>query len=353
MRTIMHVDLDAFYSSIEQRDHPELRGKPVIVGGDPSQRGVVATASYEARRFGIHSAMPCGTAQRLCPQAVFVRPRFDVYHAVSQQLHELFRQLTPDIQPVALDEAFLDLSHVHDAPEHAEASARTLKQRIQDITSLTGSIGIACNKLVAKVASEHRKPDGLTVVPSGGEREFLAPLSVRQLVGVGPRSEERLKHHGITRVAELAGADPGWVVAHLGQIGLSWQLLAQGIDDRRVDAAGELKQVSRETTFPTDISTLPALDEILETLITELLPALRESPPARTVTLKVRYADWTTVTRRRTPGTILTEVILARESRQLLEQSWSGRPLRLMGLSLSNFVSEPQGQLALFEMSSL
>jgi DNA polymerase IV len=349
MRTILHVDLDAFYSAIEQRDHPELRGKPVVVGGDPDARGVVATASYEARRFGIHSAMPCRTAHRLCPEAIFLRPRFDVYNEVSRQLHDLFQALTPLVEPLALDEAFLDITAALHSPKDPAAVALTLKQRIRDSTGLTSSIGIASNKLVAKIASERQKPDGLTIVPAGQERAFLAPLPVRQLFGVGPRAEERLLAAGVGRVSQLAEADPVWLVSRFGQTGLEWQRLAQGIDDRPVEPQRELKQISRERTFPRDVSAREALCGILDGLVSELIPALQTARPARTFTLKLRYADWTTITRRQTPGMIVTSDVLAPRARQLFEESWDGRPLRLMGLGLSNFIADPAGQLSLFE----
>jgi DNA polymerase-4 len=352
MRTIMHVDLDAFYSSIEQRDHPELRGKPVVVGGDPAARGVVATASYEARRFGIHSAMPCRTAQRLCPEAIFLRPRFGVYREVSSQLHALFLALTPLVEPIALDEAFLDISSSLSSPQDAEPVARGLKQHIRDQTSLTASIGVAANKLVAKVASEREKPDGLTIVPAGQERAFLAPFSVRQLVGIGPRTEERLIAEGIRTVSQLAEADPRWLVACFGQGGLAWQRLAQGVDERAVEPHRELKQVSREQTFARDVAAPEDLRTILDELVADLLPALQAAAPARTFTLKLRYADWTTITRRQTPGVIVTAEVLAPRARRLFEETWDGRPLRLMGVGLSNFVAEPAGQLSLFASSS-
>jgi DNA polymerase-4 len=351
MRTIMHVDLDAFYSSIEQRDRPELRGKPVVVGGDPDGRGVVATASYEARRFGVHSAMPCRTARRLCPQAIFVRPRFDAYRGVSQQIHRMFAELTPLVEPIALDEAFLDVSSLVRAPEEAVQPAHELKRRIHEATSLTASVGVASNKLVAKVASERQKPDGLTIVRSGDEQSFLALLPVRSLFGIGPRSEERLKAAGITKVSQLARADRGWLVAHFGQTGLEWQRMAQGIDGRPVEPDRELKQVSRETTFARDLVERQELHAVLEELIGDLAPALRASPPARTFVLKLRYADWSTVTRRQTPGTIVTHEVLAARAPQLFDESWDGRPLRLMGVAASNFILAPEGQPALFDLS--
>lgn len=352
MRRIMHVDLDAFFSAIEQRDHPELRGKPVVVGGDPAGRGVVATASYEARRFGVHSAMPCRTAQRLCPQAIFLRPRFSVYREVSQELHELFLALTPVVEPISLDEAYLDISTAIHSPPEGEAVARALKQRIRDVTRLTASVGLASNKLVAKVASDRQKPDGLTIVPVGEERAFLASLPVRRLVGIGPRTEERLLAEGIERVSQLAEAEPGWLVARFGRSGLEWQRLAQGIDDRPVAPRSEPKQISRERTFPHDVSRREELRAILETLVADLTPGLRAAPPARTFTLKLRYADWTTVTRSQTPGTIVTADVLAARVPRVFEESWDGRPLRLVGLGISNFIPAPAGQLSFFDSAS-
>jgi DNA polymerase-4 len=349
MRTIMHVDLDAFYSSIEQRDRPELRGKPVIVGGSPEERGVVATASYEARRHGVHSAMPMRTALRLCPQAIRVPPRFSVYHAVSEQVHALFRELTPVVEPISLDEAFLDVSAGFSAPSAAEACANALKRRIRAETELTGSIGIGTNKLVAKVASDRHKPDGLTIVPAGGEQEFLAPLPVRRLFGIGPRTEERLRAAGIEYVAQLAEARAEWLVARFGQSGLEWRQMARGIDERPVMPDRALKQVSRERTFPSDIGERDELRGILQALATELVPALAEAPPARTVTLKLRYADFSIVTRRRTPDTIITAELLRAGAARLFEEGWDGRPLRLMGLGISNFIAGPAGQLSLFD----
>ena len=348
MRTIMHVDLDAFYSSIEQRDNPALRGKPVIVGGDPEARGVVMTASYEARRFGVGSAIPTRTALRLCPQAILVPPRFSEYGKVSRQLHELFSTLTPLVEPLALDEAYLDVSAHFDSPPDAEGLAGELKRQIRDHTELSASIGVATNKLVAKVASDRQKPDGLTIVPLGEERAFLAALPVRSLHGIGPRTEQRLRAAKIERVEQLAEAAPGWLVARFGSSGLEWQRLAQGVDERRVTPDRELKQISRERTFPRDIARRDALCHFVEELATELAPALAHSRPARTFTLKLRYADLSIITRRRTPGVIVTADVLIPGALQLFETSWDGRPLRLMGLGVSNFVEPVSGQLTLF-----
>lgn len=349
-RTIMHVDLDAFFSSIEQRDSPALRGKPVIVGGSPDARGVVATASYEARRYGVHSAMPSRTAIRLCPDAVLVRPRFDVYAGVSAQLRAMFVALTPLVEPIAFDEAYLDLSSLLSAPPNAVETAHALKRQIRDDTGLTASIGVATNMLVAKVASDRHKPDGLTIVGAGEERAFLAPLPVRSLTGVGPRTEQRLLDAGIERVHQLAEAEQDWLLARFGMSGLEWQLLAQGSDSRQVTSDRELKQISRERTFSRDIASREELHRVLDRLVDELTPALRGALPARTFILKLRFADLTIVTRRRTPGAAVTPEVFGSGARQLFEESWDGRSLRLMGLGISNFILLPAGQPSLFDL---
>jgi nucleotidyltransferase/DNA polymerase involved in DNA repair len=268
---------------------------------------------------------------------------------VSEQLRDLFLALTPLVEPLALDEAFLDVSLMHPSPGEAEATARALKQRIREDTGLTASVGVARNKLVAKVASDRQKPDGMTIVRTGDERSFLAPLPVRSLFGVGPRTEERLRAAGIAQVSQLAEARPDWLVARFGQSGLEWQRMAQGIDERPVVPDRELKQISREQTFPRDVAHRGELRTVLEALATELGPALRDAPPARTFTLKLRYSDLTIVTRRRTPGTVVTARSLGSDALDLFEHSWDGRPLRLMGLGISNFIPVPEGQLSLFE----
>jgi DNA polymerase-4 len=292
--------------------------------------------------------MPSRTALRLCPNAILLRPRFDVYGAVSRQLRELFLALTPLIEPISLDEAFLDLSSLLSSPREAEGTARALKQRILDETGLTASIGVATNKLVAKVASDRQKPDGLTIVPPGEEAAFLAPLPVRRLFGIGPRTEERLREAGIERVSQLAETAPERLLTRFGQSGLEWQRMARGIDERPVVADRELKQISRERTFPRDVAVRAELQSTLEALTEELAPSLHSAPPARTFTLKLRYADLSIVTRRRTPGTVVTADVLAPGIRELFNESWDGRPLRLMGVGVSNFIPAPTGQLSLF-----
>lgn len=347
MRTIIHVDLDAFYSAIEQRDNPELHGRPVVVGGDPDGRGVVATASYEARRYGVRSAMACSAARRLCPEAIFLRPRFAVYSAVSEEIMHMLREIGGSFEQLSLDEAFLDVTDRMTENGDPEALGRAIKRRIRERTDLTASLGIAANKLTAKVASDYQKPDGLTVVPPGQERQFLAPLRVRALWGIGPKAEERLALAGVKTVSQLADADEAWVVARFGRWGLEWQRLALGIDGRAVMARSGRRQVSRERTFPQDVMDREEVIAAVRLLARELQGVLETYPPCKTLTLKLRYADFTTVTRRHTSRTVMTPESLTSLASYLLETHWNGRPVRLLGLGLSNFVEQQPGQLAL------
>lgn len=346
-RTIIHLDMDAFYSSVEQRDRPELRGQPIVVGGDPASRGVVATASYEARRHGIHSAMPCRTARRLCPSTIFVRPRFDVYREVSRTVMAILRGVSPLAEAVALDEAYVDVSTVVVTEQDAAALGNDIKVRIKTQTDLTGSIGIASNKLVAKVASDYHKPDGLTQVRHGEEAGFLAPLSVRRLWGIGPHAERRLVAQGIRTAGELAACEEAWVVGCFGHGGLEWQLLARGIDRSAVTPDAKLRQISRETTFEADVAQPDSIREVITRLCTDMSPALSLQRPGRTVTLKLRYADFETVTRRLTPGTIISATALPGHALLLFGNAWNGKPIRLVGVGVSNFIPEQPDQLRL------
>jgi DNA polymerase-4 len=347
-RAVLHLDLDAFYSSVEQRDNPELRGKPVVVGGDPDRRGVVATASYEARRFGIRSGLPAVTARRLCPQAIFIAPRFEVYRSVSETVMDVLRELSPTLERIAYDEAFVDVSDRVRTVEAAQDMGRAVKTDIHGGVGLTASLGIAVNKITAKVASDHQKPDGLTIVPAGVESSFLAPLPVRKLWGIGPRAEARLAAGGIEYARQLAAASPEWIVARFGHLGLEWQALARGIDDRPVAASVQRRQISREETFPEDLGDLPELQAALRRTCADLIEDMRAYPPSRTLTLKIRYANFTTVTRQISPGTVMTPESLADHAARVLTDHWNGRPVRLLGVALSNFVEDTPGQLKLF-----
>ncbi len=347
-RAILHLDLDAFYSSVEQRDNPQLRGKPVIVGGDPDRRGVVATASYEARRFGIRSGLPAITARKLCPRAVFVAPRFEVYRSVSETVMDVLRALSPTLERIAYDEAFVDVSERVRTVEAARALGQSVKGEIRAMVGLTASLGIAINKITAKVASDHEKPDGLTIVPAGEEARFLAPLSVRKLWGIGPSAESRLAVEGIECAEQLAAASPDWIVAHYGHHGLGWQALARGIDDRPVAAAEKRRQISREQTFDEDLRDMSLLRDALQRMSEGLIEDMRTYPPARTLTVKIRYSNFSTITRQISPGSVITPETLPGHAARVVADHWNGRPVRLLGVALSNFIEDAPGQLKLF-----
>ncbi len=256
-RTIVHADLDAFYASVEQLDNPELRGKPVVVGGSPEGRGVVMAASYEARRFGVRSAMPMSRALRLCPRAVRLPARFDRYSELSRDVMTIFREVTPLVAPLSLDEAFLDATDHMDRFDGPESLGRHLKGEVRKRTGLVLSVGIAANKLVAKIASDTGKPDGLVVVPPGTEAAFLAPLKVRALWGVGPKTEAVLHAAGFHIIGQLAAAEPAHLETSLGSRGLWLHDMARGLDDSPVHTEHERKSVGAENTFPRDLSRRP------------------------------------------------------------------------------------------------
>jgi DNA polymerase IV len=303
--------MDAFYAAVEQRDRPELRGRPVIVGADPrggKGRGVVATASYEARRFGVGSAMPISQAWRACPQGAYVRPDMEKYAAVSKQVMEVLRQFTDAVEPISIDEAFLDVTGSRrlfasaGAAASGEDIARALKAAIRERTQLTASVGVASSKMVAKVASDIRKPDGLVVVPPGTEAAFLAPLPVRRLWGVGPKLEEVLIKIGVRTIGELASCDPARLERRMGTHGHDLVQLALGIDAREVVSEGEeAKSIGQETTFDADTADVERLRTTLLELCDAVARRLRHhATRARTVTLKYRDEDFQTCTRAET-----------------------------------------------------
>ncbi|MSQ25457.1 MAG: DNA polymerase IV [Dehalococcoidia bacterium] len=347
--------MDAFYASVEQLDRPELRGKPVLVGGRPNGRGVVAACSYEARAFGVHSAMPMSRAVRLCPQGVIVAPRFDRYHEISQQVMAIFRESSAAIEPLSLDEAYLDVTARAMAGEAPEAIARAIKRRVKEEVKLTVSVGAGTSKSVAKIASDMKKPDGLVVVPPGGERGFLAPLPVRRLSGVGPRTEERLLALGIRTLGELAQAPDAFLQREFGMRGPELGALSRGEDTRPVIARHETKSVSAESTFARDLGDGPALLAELRLLAERVDERLRDSGlRGRTITLKLRLADFTTFTRSVTlPHAAEDAVALLESARALLEREWgNGRRFRLLGLGVSGFHARSAAtrQPALFDL---
>ncbi len=353
-RTILHADLDAFYASVEQMDNPELRGRPVVVGGPPEARGVVAAASYEARRFGIRSAMPMSRALRLCPQAVQVSPRFDRYAEVSRQVMAIFRDVTPLMEPLSLDEAFLDATEAA-AGAGAESLAREIKQRVKEETRLTVSIGVGTNKTVAKIASDREKPDGLVVVAPGEEASFLGPMSVRSLWGVGPKAEEALAEMRIRTIGELAQADVAALTVRFGVRGQWFHRMANGLDDRPVETEHERKSVGAETTFPRDLSDGAELQQLIGRVAQDVARRLRQKGvKARTVVLKLRYSDFRTITRQTSlaEGVDSAEQLAAAAGALLKKTARPDDRFRLLGIHGTNLQASDSasgGQLRLWQ----
>ncbi len=353
IRHIIHADMDAFYASVEQNDRPELRGQPVLVGGSPQARGVVAAASYESRVFGCHSAMPMKTAVRLCPHAAIVPPRFERYREISGQIMDIFRSVTPLVEPLSLDEAFLDVTQRVQSGSSPQNVAQWIKSQVRERTGLTISCGVAATKSVAKIASDMDKPDGLTVVAPGTERAFLAPLSVRDLWGVGPKTAERLTKAGVTTIGELADRPLPWLIERFGVRGEWFHRLAVGDDRRGVETSRETKSISSETTFAEDVGDLDALAEPAKEEARSVARRLQRAElRARTVQIKLRLSDFTTFTRQRTlPSPTNESAVIENVALALLaEQVGNGRRFRLVGVGVSNLLQhEPFGQLSLFD----
>lgn len=352
VRRILHCDMDCFYAAVHARDDPSLLGLPLVIGGGPGGRGVVAAASYEARRFGVHSAMPSSRAARLCPGAVFLPPEFPRYRRESQEIFRIYQEFTPVVQAVSIDEAYLDLTDHLGALGSATAVAREIRRRVLEERGLTVSIGVGPNRLVAKIASDFDKPDGLTVVRPGEVEGFLAPLPVRRLHGVGPATESALAKLGVRTVAELRALPRDGLAARFGRQGeLLWEL-ARGIDEREVTTHRERKSLGSETTFSQDLTRLAELEEVLERLAREVADGLsRRGIAGCTLVLKVRYHDFTTVTRSATRGEpLVSRDEIARVARELLKRTEAGkRPVRLLGVTAAKLVGiDGRGQLALF-----
>ena len=351
LRHIIHADLDAFYAAVEQLDDPELRGKPVLVGGRPEGRGVVATASYEAREFGIHSAMPMRSAVRLCPHGIIVPPRFERYREFSRMVMEIFRSLTDVVEPLSLDEAYLDITDQVEAGQAPLAVALDLKSRVREETGLTLSVGVATSKSVAKIASDLNKPDGLVVVPPGEDRDFLAPLPVAKLWGIGPKTAQRLDREGIHTIGELASQPFGWFKARFGLRALSVQAKAMGQDREPVHTERETKSVSAENTFATDLAETDRLQEELSWLAGRVARHLEgKDLQGKTVTVKARLADFTTFTRQTTLGSFTrSEATISDTAWRLLSAELTpGRSFRLLGVGVSGFGQMEEMQLPLF-----
>ena len=342
-RKIIHIDMDAFYAAVEQRDNPQLRGQPVIVGGDPGSRGVVATCSYEARAFGIHSAMSAARAYQLCPRAIFVRPRFDAYRAVSLQVRELFHEYTDLVEPLSLDEAFLDVTENKLGIEYGTRAAREILQQIHQRTGLTASAGVSYNKFLAKVASDVNKPAGLTVVTPEQAQDFIAELPIRRFHGVGRVTEKRMLARGIATGADLRHCSLDDLQRWFGKSGHYFYHIARGIDNRLVVPNRVRKSIGKETTLNEDCTDKGEMIIILDKLagqVAALLQARRTS--GLTLTLKVKYDDFQNVTRSHTQGEPIDQADEMLElAEQLLAKTGAGaRAVRLLGLTVSNLTTE-------------
>lgn len=359
LRKVIHIDMDAFYASVEQRDDPSLRGLPVAVGGD-GPRGVLTTCSYEARRYGCRSAMPSATAKRLCPDLVFRRPRFDVYSAISRQIRAIFLDYTPLVEPLSLDEAYLDVTEDLKGIGSATRIAELIRARIRAETGLTASAGVSYNKFLAKLASDQNKPDGICIIRPGAGADFAAGLPVSRFHGVGPRGAEKMAGLGIRSGADLAAKDIDFLRRHFGSQADYLYRAARGIDLRRVKADRARKSVGAERTFEKNISSGSVLRETLERIIALTWARIEKSKAqGRTVTLKLKYADFSNLTRARTtaqPVAALAE--FSAIAHALLDEVLPlPQPIRLMGLTLSHLdgetevsppVAEGAGQLPLF-----
>jgi len=351
-RCIFHIDLDAFFVSVEQVLNPKLKGKPVIVGGDPERRGVVASASYEARHFGIHAGMPSSTARRLCPQAIFIRSHFSLYKDASANFMKILGDFSPHIESLGLDEAYLDATgciEPHGSPRNL---ALVIKQRILEELKITASVGVATCKVVAKIASDLCKPDGLLEIAPGKEQAFLNPLPIAKLPGVGKKTEQSLKEMGISTIEELANLPLDTMNRQFGATGAMLHSYAKAIDDREVEAPGEAKSISQEITFASDTLDRNFLEANLHHLCQEVCQDLRtQRKSAKCVAIKLRYADFKTINRQVTlqEASDVTQAVFA-TAQQLLSKALAQRekPVRLIGIRISSLVREGR-QLPMFD----
>jgi DNA polymerase-4 len=353
IKKIIHIDMDAFYASVEQRDFPEYRGKPVIVGGSPEGRGVVAAASYEVRKFGVHSAMPAAKAVRLCPQAIFVKPRFEVYREVSEQIREIFFQFTDLVEPLSLDEAYLDVTENHINLPSGTLIANEIRKLIKEKTRLTASAGVAFNKFLAKVASDINKPDGMAVITPDKADAFLESLPIGKFHGIGSATEKKMKSLGIYTGKDLKEWDEIELVERFGKTGRYYYRIVRGKDNREVKAHRIRKSIGKERTFSEDVEELNWIHNFLEELSEKISRSMKKKKVAgKTVTLKVRYDDFETLTR----STSFSHYInkgedIAETAKSLLEQTEAGkRKVRLLGITLSNLNLSEEGR---FEQLSI
>jgi len=351
LKQIIHVDMDAFYASVEQLDNPDLKGKAVIVGGNPKGRGVVSAASYEARKYGVHSAMPMAQAIRLCPQGVICPVRMSRYVEISKQIHKIFHDFTPQVEPLSIDEAFLDVTGTVHLFGNIEKLGRKIKSDIKDKTGLTASVGIAPNKFLAKLGSDLDKPDGFVVITEENKQQILDPLPVSKIWGIGKVTNKALEDVGIKTIKQLRTTPVSTLSTVFKNHAEDILLLAQGIDNRTVETEHETKSISAEQTFTTDLMDKDVLLDVLHAQVEEVSQRLRaEKLQARTVTLKLRYGDFRTITRSNTFEPTNTTKTLLTQAQQLFDK-WhkkSAGALRLLGFGASGLSPEGSGQKSLF-----
>ncbi|MDR0836244.1 MAG: DNA polymerase IV [Tannerella sp.] len=352
MRKIIHIDMDAFYASVEQRDNPALRGKPIAVGYGEA-RGVVATASYEARKFGIHSAMPSLTAKHKCPELIFVPPRFEVYHEVSTQIREIFLEYTDLVEPLSLDEAFLDVTVNHKNNPSATLMAQEIRQKIFEKTGLTASAGVSVNKFLAKIASDWKKPNGFFIVPPEEVEKFVATLKIEKFYGVGKVTAQKMHENRIFTGNDLKQHSEAELVKLFGKAGHSLYLNARGIDERAVEPNRITKSISSETTFLQDKDNRILLTVELYHLAKEVMERVNDEKfYGKTITIKVKYADFKSITKSKTLPRKITDFQqfwpIAREMMKLIDLS--GQSVRLLGFGISNANDEPEKKYTQLEL---
>ena len=338
---ILHCDLDAFFASVEQLDNPELRGKPVVVGGSRHSRGVVSTCSYEAREFGIHSAMPVSQAFRLCPQAVFLPVNMPRYQEMSRQVFTILSRFSPLMEIISIDEAFLDISgcfRLYGSPENIGG---LIKEQVHSELGLIISVGISYNKFLAKLATDLDKPDGLLIITENEAADLLKPLPVSKIWGVGQKTEQSLNRLGIKTIGDIQALPPGWLEARFGSAGRLFWELAHGIDHRPVETGQERKSISREETFPVDINDISYLEKLTAHFAAELCAKLRrEGLETASISIKLRYSDFKTITRSKAIEPCNSDLVVTQAAEELLHNAYNGkRPLRLFGLSLGHLSS--------------
>jgi len=350
-RCIAHVDMDAFFASVEQLENPELIGKPVIVGALPGHRGVVSSASYEARKFGVRSAMPVSEAQRLCPKGIFVSVHGKLYSRYSKELVDIFESFTPLFEVASIDEAYLDLTGCPNIPKDKFELGKLIKNRIKEKTGLTASVGIASNKFVAKIASDLKKPDGLVVVTPGKEKDFLKSLKVEKLYGVGEKSAQLLKKRGLNTVADIQRLSIEFLTRELGNFGKSLFYLSRGIDDRPVTTESETKSMGKETTFDSDINDKDIILATLAQLSQEVGTSLRKHGFwSKCITLKVRYSDFNTISRCVSfENAVNQDNLIFDYAKQLLNKVSLVQKVRLIGVTASKLVITEEKQFGLFD----